>query len=489
MSAQLEPSHAISIGAPDSLFIGGRWQAPAEDGRLTVISPVTEQPVMSFAEASPRDVDRAVAAAREAFETGPWPRLSPAERGAKLLAVAAELKARLPELAQAWTTQVGAPISFTRYVAGQPAELFDYYGQLIQAYPLLDERHRDNGGLVRVVKEPVGVVAAITPWNAPLVLLCYKVSAALAAGCTVVAKPSPETPMDAYILAECIEAAGLPPGVFNLVPAGRETGDYLIRHPGIDKISFTGSTAAGKHIAAVAAERLTRTSFELGGKSAAIVLEDADLSRVLPSLVPYSMPITGQVCFSLTRVLTPVSRAQEVLDAYVDAVSGVKVGDPQDPATQMGPLAMQRQLERVQGYIAKGREEGARLVIGGGRPKGLERGYFVEPTVFADVDPRMTIAQEEIFGPVVSFISYDDIDDAVRKANDTVYGLHGAVYTADSEQGYEIARRMRSGSVTVNGMIVDPKMPFGGFKQSGIGREGGIEGLDLYFELKTIYFA
>jgi aldehyde dehydrogenase (NAD+) len=342
---------------------------------------------------------------------------------------------------------------------------------------------------VRVVKEPVGVVAAITPWNAPLVLLCYKVSAALAAGCTVVAKPSPETPIDAYILAECIEAAGLPPGVFNVIPAGRETGDYLIRHPGIDKISFTGSTAAGRHIAAAAAARLTRASFELGGKSAAIVLDDADMSQVLQSLVPYSMPITGQVCFSLTRVLAPESKKNDVLDAYVGAVKHVKVGDPQNPETQMGPLAMERQLKRVQGYIEKGKQEGAKLVLGGGRPPGFDRGYFVEPTVFANVESNMTIAQEEIFGPVVSFISFKDVDDAVRKANDTIYGLHGAVYTSDPERGYEIARRMRSGSVTVNGMIVDPKMPFGGFKQSGIGREGGIEGLDLYFETKTIYFA
>jgi acyl-CoA reductase-like NAD-dependent aldehyde dehydrogenase len=456
---------------------------------LSVISPVTEEVVMTFAEATPRDVDRAVAAAREAFDHGPWPRLTPRERGAALLKVAELLNARLPELAQAWTTQVGAPISFTRYVSGQPAELFEYYGKLIQSYRLVEERKRDNGGLVRIVKEPVGVVAAITPWNAPLVLLCYKVAAGLAAGCTIVAKPSPETPMDAYILAECIEAAGLPPGVFNLVPAGRETGDYLIRHSGIDKISFTGSTAAGKHIAAVAAERLTRTSFELGGKSAAIVLEDADVGQVLQSLVPYSMPITGQVCFSLTRVLAPESRKQEVLDAYVGAVRNVKVGDPQDAATQMGPLAMERQLHRVQGYIAKGKEEGAKLVLGGGRPRGFERGYFVEPTVFTNVDTKMTIAREEIFGPVVSFLGFKDVDDAIAKANDTVYGLHGAVYTADAERGYEIARRMRSGSVTVNGMIVDPKMPFGGFKQSGIGREGGIEGLDPYFELKTIYFA
>jgi acyl-CoA reductase-like NAD-dependent aldehyde dehydrogenase len=488
MSAALQ-STELHVKAHDAFFIDGKWRKPAGDGVLNVISPVTEEVLMTFPEASARDVDRAVAAAREAFDNGPWPRLSAEERGNYLLKVAENLTARRPELAQAWTTQVGAPISFTNYVSGQPAELFEYYGTLIKTYPVVDERRRDNGGLVRVVKEPVGVVAAITPWNAPLVLLCYKVAAALAAGCTVVAKPAPETPIDAYILAECIEAAGLPPGVFNVIPAGRETGDCLIRHPDIDKISFTGSTAAGRHIAAVAAERLARASFELGGKSAAIVLDDADLGQVLQSLVPYSMPITGQVCFSLTRVLGSQSRKSDVLDAYVEAVRHVKVGDPQDPATQMGPLTMERQLKRVQGYIAKGKEEGARLVLGGGRPQGFDRGYFVEPTVFADVDTKMTIAQEEIFGPVVSFISFEDVDDAVRKANDTIYGLHGAVYTADPERGYEIARRMRSGSVTVNGMIVDPKMPFGGFKQSGIGREGGIEGLDLYFEVKTIYFA
>ncbi len=479
----------VAMKSPQALYIAGEWVRALGERTLPVISPVTEEVLISVPEASERDVDRAVAAAREAFDNGPWPRLTPQERGRALIKVADALRARLPQLAELWTAQVGAPIGLTQYAVAQAPELFEYYGKLIQSYPIVDERRRDDNGLVRVVKEPVGVVAAITPWNAPLVLLCYKVAPALAAGCTVVSKPSPETPLDAHILAECIESAGLPPGVFNLVPAGREIGDYLIRHPGIDKVSFTGSTAAGKHIAEVCAKRLARTSFELGGKSAAIVLEDADLGRVLQSLVPFSMPITGQVCFSLTRVLVPQSRAREVLDAYVTAVHGMKVGDPFEADTQMGPLAMERQLKRVQGYIAKGREEGARLVTGGGRPRGLDRGYFVEPTVFADVDSRMTIAQEEIFGPVVSFIRYDGIDDAVRKANDTVYGLHGAVYTADAEHGYEVARRVRSGSVTVNGLIVDPKMPFGGFKQSGLGREGGIEGLDPYFETKTIYFA
>lgn len=478
-----------SIKAPQSFFINGKWAAPAGKSTLSVISPVTEQVLMTFAEATEKDMDKAVAAARDAFDNGPWPRLEPQERGKMLMKVAEELRKRLPELANTWTAQVGAPISLTKYAVHQAPTLFDFYGKLIQDYPIVEERKRDDGSRVRVVKEAVGVVAAITPWNAPLVLLCYKVAAALAAGCTVVSKPSPETPMDAYILAECIEAAGLPPGVFNVLPAGREVGDYLIRHAGIDKISFTGSTAAGKHIAGVAAQRLARASFELGGKSAAVVLDDADIGHVLKSLVPYSMPITGQVCFSLTRVLVPESRKKEVLDAYVGAVRGVKVGDPFEADTNMGPLSMQRQLERVQGYIEKGKQEGAKLITGGGRPKHLSRGYFIEPTVFSDVDSKMTIAQEEIFGPVVSFIAYDGNEDAIRKANDTVYGLHGAVYTQDAERGYQFARRVRAGSVTVNGLIVDPKMPFGGFKQSGLGREGGIEGLEPYFETKTIYFA
>ncbi len=478
----------LTVRSPHSFFVGGEWVEPSSSATLKIISPVTEDVLMTFAEAQAADVDRAVAAAREAFDHGPWPRMPVAERAAALRKVAKELTDRRPELAEAWTAQVGAPISFTNYASGQNAGLFEFYADLIEDYPIVDERVRDNGSLVRVVREPVGVVAAITPWNAPMVLLCYKVAAALAAGCTIVSKPAPETPADAYILAECIEAAGLPAGVFNVVPAGREVGDHLVRHPGVDKVAFTGSTVAGRKIAAAASDRLARVSLELGGKSAAVILDDAEIGDVLGSLVPFSMPITGQVCFSLTRVLVPSSRKTEVLEAYVDAIRSVNVGDPFDPATQMGPLTMARQLERVQGYIAKGVDQGAKIVTGGGRPESLPRGYYVEPTVFDEVETGMTIAQEEIFGPVVSFIEYDGADDAAAKANDTIYGLHGAVYSADPERGYEFARRMRSGSVSVNSMAVDFKMPFGGFKQSGMGREGGIEGLEGYLEVKTVYF-
>ncbi len=472
-----------------SLFIDGEWRPSSGTVVLDVVTPHNEELVLQYNEPTIADVDIAVAAARRAFDTGPWPRMKPEERAVYLQKVADLLTARMPELAEAWTGQVGAVIGFTSKASYQCPGLFKFYADLCQTYPFVDERIGSMGNKVRVVQEPAGVTACVTPWNAPLVLLIYKVAAGLAAGCTIVAKPSPETPIDAHILAECIEQAGLPKGVFNMLPAGREVGDYLIRHPGVDKISFTGSTAAGKHIAGVAAERLARVSLELGGKSAAMILDDADMDHVLKSLVPYSMPITGQVCFSLTRVLVPKSRKAEIVDAYTSAVSRVKVGDPFQADVGMGPLAMQRQLERVQGYIEKGKSEGASLALGGGRPADLNRGFFIEPTVFTDVDPNMTIFNEEIFGPVVSFVDYDDEADMIAKANATTYGLHGAVYTQDAERGYNVAREYRAGSVTVNGMIVDIHMPFGGFKQSGLGREGGIEGLETYLETKSVYFA
>ncbi len=477
------------LKAPDQFFINGDWVAPATDRRIDVISPVTEEPLLSYPEAAPADIDRAVAAARTAFDHGPWPHIPVRDRAAALRRVASLITERLDEIAWAWTTQVGAPISLTRKLVPQNATLFSHYADLIESYPFCDTRHRDDGGEVRVLREPVGVCAAISPWNAPMVLLSYKIAAGLAAGCTMVAKPSPETPLEAYILAECIETAGLPRGVFNLVPAGREGGDHLVRHRDVEKVAFTGSTAVGKHIMRVCSDRLARVSLELGGKSAAVLLPDADFAKALPSLMVYSMPITGQVCFSLTRLLVPEARKAEFLDVFLPAVRAIKLGDPSDPATQMGPLAMDRQRTRVEEYIAAGRAGGAMLACGGGRPRGFDTGYFVEPTVFTDVTPDMKIAQEEIFGPVVSVIGYSDEDDAARKANATPYGLNGAVYSADPERGFAFARRMRTGGLTVNGLIVDPKHPFGGYRESGMGREGGPEGLENYLEVKTVHMA
>ncbi|GAB1380507.1 aldehyde dehydrogenase [Pararhodobacter aggregans] len=477
------------LKAPDSFFINGEWVRPRHGRMLEVVSPVTEEVIVRYPEAQPEDMDRAVAAARAAFDHGPWPRMAPSERASYLRRVASLIEARLEEIAWAWTRQVGAPISLTRKLVPQNATLFRYYAELIESFPFRDDRKRDDGGAVRVLREPVGVCAAISPWNAPMVLLTYKIAAGLAAGCTMVAKPSPETPLEAYILAECIEAAGLPRGVFNLVPAGREAGDHLIRHMDVDKVAFTGSTAVGKHIMKVCSERLARVSLELGGKSAAVLLPDADFQKALPSLMVYSMPISGQVCFSLTRLLVPHSRKDEFLDLFLPAVKALKVGDPGDPATQMGPLAMARQRERVEGYIAAGRAGGATLACGGRRPPGLDKGFYLEPTVFSDVTPDMKIFQEEIFGPVVSVIGYGDEEDAVRKANATRYGLNGAVYSRDVERAYRFAQRMRTGGLTINGLIVDPKHPFGGYRESGMGREGGPEGLDNYLEVKTIHIA
>lgn len=481
--------HGRILKAPECFFINGEWVQPASDKRIDVISPVTEEKLLSYPEATHADMDRAIAAARRAFDEGPWPRLPTRDRAAALRRVASLISERLDEIAWAWTTQVGAPISLTRKLVPQNATLFSYYADLIESYPFLDIRQRDDGGEVRVLREPVGVCAAISPWNAPMVLLSYKIAAGLAAGCTMVAKPSPETPLEAYILAECIEAAGLPRGVFNLVPAGREGGDYLIRHRDVEKVAFTGSTGVGKHIMRVCADRLARVSLELGGKSAAVLLPDADFAKALPSLMVYSMPITGQVCFSLTRLLVPEARKAEFLDMFLPAVRAIKLGNPADPATQMGPLAMARQRDRVEDYIAAGRAGGAHLVCGGKRPRGVETGYFIEPTVFTDVTSEMKIAQEEIFGPVVSVIGYSDEDDAARKANATPYGLNGAVYSADPERGFAFARRMRTGGLTVNGLIVDPKHPFGGYRESGMGREGGPEGLENYLEVKTVHMA
>jgi len=341
-------------------------------------------------------------------------------------------------------------------------------------------------GQALVRREPIGVVGAIVPWNVPLFTTIAKLAPSLAAGCTVVLKPSPETPLDAIILAEALIEIGLPAGVVNILPAGREVGEYLVTHPGIDKVSFTGSTAAGKRIASLCGERLRRCSLELGGKSAAIILEDADLESTITGLLPAAMMNNGEACVAQTRILAPRARYSEVVEALCAKVGALPVGDPLDPATEVGPLAAGRQRDRVEKYIALGQEEGAKIAIGGGRPSGLDKGWYVEPTVFVDVDNQMRIAQEEIFGPVVCVIPYDGADDAVSIANDSDYGLSGSVWTADPDRGLDIARQVRTGTYTINGFTLDFATPFGGFKQSGIGREFGPEGLELFLEFKSV---
>ena len=471
----------------DRLFIGGAWVEPSSSSVIEVISPTTEEVVGTVPEAQEADVDRAVAVARDAFDHGPWPRLTAAERGAVLGRVAEAVRNEVAPLAELITSEMGSPVSWAQMAQVlAPSMVLDYYAGLASGYAF--ESVRDGLlGPVMVRKEPVGVVAAITPWNVPLFLAAAKLSPALLSGSTVVFKPAPETPLDANRFAELLMEAGLPEGVLSVVPAGRDVGQHLVDHPGVDKVSFTGSTAAGRKIGAACGANLKRFSLELGGKSAAILLDDADLDQALPLLLPNALMNNGEACIALTRVLVPRSRADEMTEALVDHVRALTVGDPLDPATEVGPLVAERQRDRVEDYIRIGQEEGAKLATGGGRPAGMDRGWFVEPTVFVDVDNSMRIAREEIFGPVLSVIPYDDDEDAVAIANDSDYGLCGGVFTGDDDRGLAVARRVRTGAYMVNSNIpIDFSSPFGGFKESGIGRELGEDGLELFLEKKTI---
>ncbi|NUR64045.1 MAG: aldehyde dehydrogenase [Catenulispora sp.] len=469
------------------LFIGGSYMAPATDAKLEMISPVTEEVFGRTPEAAPADMDRAVAAARRAFDEGPWPRMSVAERVEILRKLRNQYEARSDELARLISSETGSPYSWS--LLGQvwaPIVIWDYFLTMAADYPWEELRHGLLGPTV-VRNEPVGVAAAIVAWNVPQFLTVSKIAPALVAGCTVIVKPAPETALDAYVLADMTIEAGLPEGVLNIVPAGRESGAYLASHPGLDKIGFTGSTAAGKAVLAAAAPNLTRVTLELGGKSAAIILPDADLGTTVPALLPCSYMNNGQACVAQTRVLVQQERYAETVEAMAEAVRALKVGDPLDPGTQVGPLVAERQRDRVESYIAKGLGEGARLVVGGGRPKKMASGWFVEPTLFADVDNRMTVAQEEIFGPVVAMIPYEDEADAIRIANDSDYGLSGSVWSADTEHALTVARQVRAGNYGVNTFGMEFNSPFGGFKQSGMGREFGPEGLQAYLEAKTMH--
>lgn len=481
-------SDLAMLSNPQKLFIGGNWTTPASGGFIDIISPSTEACVGSVAEATEADVDRAVAAARHAFDHGPWPRMTGAERAAKLRAIAERLAARSEEFAHAWALQVGMPFTHASASAPYMRSYFDYYAGLTeQGFEEL--RRPAQGGACVVAREPVGVVAAIVPWNAPLATMLLKVAPALAAGCTVIAKPSPETPIEALLLADCIAEAGLPEGVFSVLPAHRDVSDYLIRKKEIDKVSFTGSTAAGLHIASVCGSRMARITTELGGKSAAIVLDDAKVETVVAGIMPTLVGLTGQQCAAFSRILVPRRRHEEIVGALAAAFKAVKVGDAFDPGTDMGPVVTHRQLERVCGYIEAGAAEGARVVTGGKRPPHLSKGWFVEPTLFDNVTNDMKIAREEIFGPVGSVIAYDSEEEAVAIANDSDYGLSGGVFTEDTDRAYAIGRRVRTGNFGHNGRVIDFTIPYGGFKMSGIGREGGIEGLHSFTETKAIFLA
>ncbi|CAO5177453.1 Geranial dehydrogenase [Frankia sp. AiPs1] len=471
----------------DRLLIGGQWAQPASDRRIEVRSPHDQRLVATVPEASQADVDAAVEAARAAFASADWARTTGKERAEIIRRVAAGLQARGEELAGLITDEMGSPAKFS--IFGQS------YGSGMVLEGLADVAEnfafeQERAGLVGpclIQKVPVGVAAGIVPWNVPVFLACMKLGAALAAGAPIILKPPTEAPLSSFLLAEVLADAGLPPGVVSILPGGADLGRYLVAHPGIDKVSFTGSTAAGRTVGATCAEQMKRFTLELGGKSAAVILDDADLATIVPQVLDSGLQNNGQICAAQSRILAPAARYDEIVDALAEHVRGLAVGDPRDPNTDIGPLISGRQRDRVEAYLAEGKNSAARLVVGGGRPAGLDAGFYVEPTVFADVENADRIAREEIFGPVVTVIKYRDEDEAVAIANDSDYGLSGSVWTTDNARGIAVASRIRTGVCAVNSpVIVEPRSPFGGFRQSGVGREMGPEGVEAYLETRTV---
>lgn len=470
----------------DALFIGGRWVEPDGKDRLEVTSPSTEEVIGHAPSGSALDIDRAVEAARDAFDNGAWPHLSFEERAAILRRAADIFDKHAARVAEVTAAETGLP--YHRDAAAH-AQLIGHLFRTAAELGLKMGQEEERPGMMTrmtVRREPVGVIAAITPWNGPAVMAHFTIPLALMAGCTVVLKPAPETPLHGQILGEIYEEIGLPPGVINIVPADREASEALVRHPGIDKVTFTGSTATGQRVGMICAEQFKRRTLELGGKSAAIVLDDADLGEIMPDLVRSSVMNNCQACLGQTRILAPESRYDEVVEAYVAEIGKIRFGDPFDQATDVGPLISAKARDRVESYIAIGKEEGATLVRGGARPADLNRGFYVEATVFRDVTNDMRIAREEIFGPVFVIIPYKDEEEAIRIANDSDYGLSGSVWTGNLDRGRRVARRIRTGHCGINVHAFEFTGPFGGFKKSGLGREFGEEGLKEFFEYKQI---
>ena len=472
----------MEIKIHDKLFINGQWVAPAGAGKIEVINSTTEEVMGRIPEGTAEDANAAVAAAKAAFES--WSTASVEARRRYLQLIADKLAAKKDEIAALVAAEVGMPLPLATAVqAGMPAMVMGSYAELLGSF-----QFEETIGKALVVKEPVGVVGCITPWNFPLHQVICKIAPALAAGCTVVLKPSEVAPLTAFVLAEIIADIGLPAGVFNLVTGyGPVVGEAIAAHPDVDMVSFTGSTRAGKRVSELAAQTIKKVSLELGGKSANVILDDADFDKAVKSGVGACYFNSGQTCSALTRMLVPRSRYDEAVAIAKKTAEGFTVGDPLGGAAKLGPLVSATQRERVIGYIKKGIEEGATLVCGGPEmPEGLTTGYFVRPTVFANVNNKMTIAQEEIFGPVLSIIPYEDEDDAVRIANDTIYGLAGGVWSGDPERAKRVARRLRTGQVEINGGKFNPMVPFGGYKQSGNGRELGKYGLEEFLEVKAM---
>ncbi|HEX9968444.1 MAG TPA: aldehyde dehydrogenase family protein [Solirubrobacterales bacterium] len=473
---------AAELQVRDRIFLGGEWVEPESDERIEVVNPATEETIGSIPACGPADADRAVRVARQAFDS--WSQTSREERAGYLEAIAAGLGERSDEIAATIAQELGMPLKLSKIIqAGLPT------GQFAAMPKLMEEvAWEEEIGNSRVLREPVGVLGAITPWNYPLNQIAAKVAPALAAGCTVVLKPSEVVPLNAFILAEVVEAAGVPAGVFNLVTGtGPVVGEAIAGHPGVDMVSFTGSTRAGRRVSELAAATVKPVAMELGGKSPNVILDDADLARAVPDGVAKCFLNSGQTCSALTRMLVPREKLAEAEQLAVEAAESYTPGDPFEAGTRLGPLVSEVQRERVRDYIRKGEEEGAELLTGGtAPPEGLDRGYFVRPTVFSKVTPEMTIAQEEIFGPVLVIQPYEDTDDAVRIANETVYGLAGGVWSADQERAIAVARRIRTGQIEINGGAFNPLAPFGGFKQSGHGRENGRYAIEELLQVKSL---
>jgi acyl-CoA reductase-like NAD-dependent aldehyde dehydrogenase len=467
--------------AYEAHYYDGAWQAAAGSGTVDVLSSATEVVVGRVPLGTPEDVDRAVKSARRGF--GRWSLVPVEERAQWLEKLAAALKPRVPGIAEIISHEVGTALSYSTKVQVEfPIMMIGMNARFLRSATLEEEL-----GHSLVVKEPVGVVGCITPWNYPLHQVVCKVAPALAAGCTVVLKPAELAPLSAAMLAEAAHEVGLPAGVLNIVfGEGKVVGEAIVAHPDVDMVSFTGSLAAGRRVAAVAGDGIKKVCLELGGKSAFVVLDDAPFDKAIPAGVNNCMQNSGQTCSAWTRMLVPAARHDEAVEAAVGALAKLTLGDPFDAATRLGPLASAAQRDRVMSYIEKGRQEGARLVTGGGRPAGRPTGYYVEPAIFANVEPGMTIAQEEIFGPVLSVLPYDTEEDAVRMANDSIYGLAGGVWSASKERALAVARQLRTGQVDINGGRFNALAPFGGFKKSGVGREIGPFALHEFFQLKAI---
>jgi betaine-aldehyde dehydrogenase len=474
------------VSHPDRFYIGGEWVAPSSTDRIDVIQPATEDLWVQVAEARAADMDRAVAAARTAFDEGPWPRMTHAERAGYLREIGLGLRERADDLSNIWSNEMGILHGDAVLRGARIPGIYDFYASLADSFQFVERHEPAGGGYGWLVREPVGVVGAIIPWNAAIVAMSWKIAPALLAGCTVVLKSAPEAPVAAYLLAEEAKQAGLPPGVLNIVTADREVSELLVRNPGIDKISFTGSTAAGKRIAGICAERVARVNLELGGKSAALILDDYDIPTAAASLADSACELTGQVCSALSRVIVSKHRHDELVEALSAEFAKVQVGDPFVDTSDMGPVAMQRQLAKINQLIERGVAEGASLAAGGHRPPGLDRGYFIEPTVLGNVDNHSTIARNEVFGPVLTVIPAENEEAQIDIANDSIYGLNSGVFTNDEDRAWQFARRIRSGTVGHNAHRNSHAFAFGGFKQSGIGREGGREGLMPYLETKAV---